>query len=229
METGPRIAHVASLVGDPTRASILTALLAGRALTASELAYTSGVTPQTASEHLAKLSDAGLLAQEKQGRHRYFRLASPLVGSMLEGLMVVAHDQTAHAPETWKGSEALRNARTCYDHIAGRLGVRICDRLIERSHVVLNEDGGVVTSSGRAFLREIGVELRNETKRRVLCRPCLDWSERRPHLAGSIGSALLTHAFSKDWIRRVRDGRALAVTALGRRSFADVLEIELEP
>jgi DNA-binding transcriptional ArsR family regulator len=142
MDTGPKIAQVAAVVGDPARANMLAALMDGRMLTASELAYVSGVAPQTASGHLAKLNDAGLLALEKQGRRRYFRLASPLVGRMLEGLMVVAQDGPARQRHLWRGGEKLRHARTCYDHMAGRIAVAIADRLMQRSLIVLDEDGG---------------------------------------------------------------------------------------
>jgi len=226
MDTGPKIAQVASLVGDPARANMLACLVDGRALTASELAFVAGVTPQTASGHLAKLRDAGLLSLERQGRHRYFRLASPLVGRMLEGLMVVAQDGPARHRNRWRGGEALRDARTCYDHMAGRVAVGIADRLIERSHVVLDEDGGQVMRAGRAFLEGIGVSLRSASGRRVFCRPCLDWSERRPHLAGVVGAALLDYALERDWLRRVPDGRALSVTPAGRQGFADTFGVE---
>ena len=154
MDTGPKIAQVAALVGDPARANMLSALMDGRTLTATELAYVSGVAPQTASGHLAKLSDAGLLALEKQGRRRYFRLASPLVARMLEGLMVVAQEGPARQRNLWRGGETLRHARTCYDHMAGRIAVAIADRLVQQSFIVLDEDGGQLTDAGRSFFDE---------------------------------------------------------------------------
>jgi DNA-binding transcriptional ArsR family regulator len=226
MDTGPKIAQVASLVGDPTRANMLAGLLDGRALTASELAYLSGVSPQTASGHLAKLKDAGLLALERQGRHRYFRLASPLVSRMLEGLMVVAEDGPARHRNHWRGGEALRHARSCYDHMAGRIAVGITDSLIERTYIALSEDGGQVTCMGRAFLDKIGVSLCSVPRRRVFCRPCLDWSERRPHLAGLVGAALLHFAFARGWVQRIPDSRALLVTPAGKQGFADRFGID---
>ena len=146
-----RIAATAALLGDPARANMLAALLDGRALTAKELAYAAHVTPQTASGHLAKLADGGLLAAEKQGRHRYYRLASPLVGQMLEGVMAVTGPEPARAT-TWRGGEALRTARTCYDHLAGRLGVALADALSAQGHVALGTDGGEVTEQGQRFL-----------------------------------------------------------------------------
>jgi DNA-binding transcriptional ArsR family regulator len=228
METGPPIAYVAALVGDPARANMLSALTDGRALTASELAYFAGVTPQTASSHLGKLTEAGLLAQQRQGRHRYYRLASPLVGRMLESLMVVA-DPARDRPR-WRGGEALRTARTCYDHLAGRLAVGIADALVERGHVVLAEDGGAITAAGLAHLAEFGLDLGATAKRRrPFCKPCLDWSERRPHLAGAVGAALAARAFELGWIERIKDSRAVAITAAGHRGFADAFGLRPPP
>jgi DNA-binding transcriptional ArsR family regulator len=220
-----RIAATAALLGDPARANILAALLDGRALTAKELAYAAHVTPQTASGHLLKLSEGGLLAAEKQGRHRYYRLASPLVGQMLEGVMAVAGPERSRA-STWRGGEALRTARTCYDHIAGCLGVALADALTERGHVALGPDGGEVTQAGQRFLADFGAS--PAPGRRVFCRPCLDWSERRPHLAGRLGAALASRCFELAWIAHQRDTRALAITAAGRVGFQHAFGIVLE-
>ncbi len=227
MHQGPRIAQVAALVGDPARANMLLALTDGRALTASELAYLSGVAPQTASGHLAKLTDAGLLALEKQGRRRYFRLASPLVGRMLEGLMVVAQDGPARQRPLWRGGEALRQARSCYDHMGGRLAVAMADRMVQRSLIVLDEDGGLLTDAGRSFFEGAGIDLRHGASRRPFCRPCLDWSERRPHLAGVVGAAILRHALAHGWVQRVRDSRALTISPAGAAALADLFAIEV--
>ncbi len=229
MDTGPKIAQVAALVGDPGRANMLSALMDGRTLTASELAYVSGVAPQTASGHLAKLSDAGLLAVEKRGRRRYFRLASAHVARMLEGLMVVAQDGPARQRHLWRGGETLRRARTCYDHMAGRIAVAITDRLVQRSCILLDEDGGQLTDAGRSFFDAVGVDLCRASRRRVFCRPCLDWSERRPHLAGAVGAALLRHALEHDWVRHIRDSRALAVTPVGVQALATTFGIDGAP
>ena len=219
MDTGPKIAQVAALIGDPARANMLSALMDGRTLTASELAYVSGVAPQTASGHLAKLSDAGLLALAKRGRRRYFRLASPHVARVLEGLMVVAQDGPARQRNLWRGGETLRHARTCYDHMAGRIAVAIADRLVQQSFILLDEDGGQLTDAGRSFFDELGVDLRLASKRRVFCRPCLDWSERRPHLGGTLGAALAGRCFDRNWIRRVEGSRAISVTRAGEQGF----------
>jgi len=217
------LAEVGALIGDPARANILAALMDGRALTAGELAYLAGVAPQTASGHLAKLAGANLLALAKQGRHRYYRLASPLVGQMLESILAVAAVQLPprrRLPS--RIEEQMRTARTCYDHIAGRLGVGIADALTEGGHVLLAEDGGEITPEGVAFLGEIGVELAvRKGSARAFCRACLDWSERRPHIAGAVGAALCRRFFDVGWIERGRDTRALTITAAGRRGFAE--------
>ena len=219
-----RMASVAALLGDPARAHILTALLDGRALTAKELAFAAHVSPQTTSGHLARLTEAGLLAGEKQGRHRYFRLASPLVGQMLESVMAVAGPEPVR-PSTWRGGEALRTARTCYDHLAGRLGVALADSLEASGHVMLASDGGEVTDSGHAFLREFGAE--PVPGKRVFCRPCLDWSERRPHIAGRLGAALAARCLDLGWIERQRDSRAVTITPAGESGFAERFGIRL--
>jgi DNA-binding transcriptional ArsR family regulator len=226
MSDSNRIAATAALLGDPARANMLAALLDGRALTAKELAYAAHVTPQTASGHLAKLTDGGLLAGERQGRHRYFRLASPLVGQMLEGVMAVTGPEPPRAT-AWRGGEALRMARTCYDHLAGRLGVALADALSEHGHVALGADGGEVTERGTRFLDGFGAS--PAAGRRVFCRPCLDWSERRPHLAGRVGAALACRCFELGWIARQRDTRAVAITAVGREGFRDTFGISLDP
>jgi DNA-binding transcriptional ArsR family regulator len=226
MTVGTHLAQVAAAVGDPARANILTALLDGRALTAKELAYAARVTPQTTSGHLARLTEAGLLERVRQGRHRYYRLASPLVGRMLESLMVVA---ASAAPRTAvRIDEGLRAARACYDHLAGRLGVGLADTLQERGHVVFAGEAGALTEAGVDFFAGFGVELKEAGRtRRALCRPCLDWSERRPHLAGALGAALASRCFDLGWLTRQRDGRALTITPQGRAGFAEVFGLKL--
>ena len=224
MGDSTRIATTAALLGDPARANILTALMDGRALTAKELAFAAHVSPQTTSGHLGKLTDAGLLTPQKQGRHRYYRLASPLVGQMLEAVMAVASPDISPRAN-WRGGEALRTARTCYDHLAGRLGVALADALAARGHVSLGTDGGEVTDSGHAFLHAFGAE--PATGRRVFCRPCLDWSERRPHIAGRLGAALADRCFTLGWLERQRDTRAVAITSAGRDGLVATFGIEL--
>jgi DNA-binding transcriptional ArsR family regulator len=226
-EIQPSLAEVAALVGNPARANMLTALLDGRALTASELAYAGGVAPQTASEHLAKLNEGRLLALAKQGRHSYYRLASPLVARMLEGIMAVAADGPARCQPRWRGGDALRNARTCYDHLAGRLGVVLADALVERDRVALSDDGGIVTPEGEEFFLGLGIDLGERGRsRRPFCRPCLDWSERRAHLAGTLGAALAARCFELGWVSRMRDTRAVLVTDAGKHAFSETFGIE---
>jgi DNA-binding transcriptional ArsR family regulator len=215
------IAEIGALVGDPARAGMLASLLDGRALTATELARAAGVAPQTASGHLARLAATGLLTVEKQGRHRYHRLASPAVAQMLEGIMQVA----ASAPRLERkpirvgpADKSLRAARTCYDHLAGRLGVAIADALIGAGHLEFAEDGGALTISGAAFLAKLGVDIPSpsgSTRARLFCRPCLDWSERRPHVAGLVGRAICRHCLDRGWVRRIPGTRALAITPKG--------------
>ncbi len=222
MSTAPQLAEVAALVGDPARANILCALLGGRALTATELAVAAGVSPQTTSGHLGKLFAARLITLMKQGRHRYYRLAGPHVGQMLEGIMNVALAGPPRFQPKSKLDDELRRARTCYDHIAGVLGVGLAERLTEREFVVLGDEAGEVTPSGAAFLAKLGIDLSAAgAKRRVFCRPCLDWTERRSHIGGAVGAALANRCFELKWIERVRDSRALTVTPVGRRGLME--------
>jgi DNA-binding transcriptional ArsR family regulator len=224
------MAIVGALIGDPARANILAALMDGRALTATELAYIAGVAPQTASGHLAKLTDANLIALTKQGRYRYYRLASALVGRMLEGIMAVAAVQAPPRRRTVSHvDEQMRNSRTCYDHITGRLGVALADALVERGHIVLAEDGGEITQRGADFLSSFGIELaRRKKSHRAFCRPCLDWSERRPHIAGIVGATLCRRCLELDWIERCQDTRALAITVTGLRGLSETFGIHLQ-
>lgn len=228
MTADVRIAEVAALIGDPARANILAALMGGQALTASELVYAAGVSPQTTSGHLAKLSEGRLIACVKQGRHRYYRIAAPRVAEMLESIMAVVADAPPRHRPTSKLDEAMRNARTCYDHFAGKLGVGVTDALCARGHLVLADEGGEITGSGAAFLQDFGVDLAAARgRRRIFCRACLDWTERRPHLGGSVGAALAQRCFDLGWLERMRDGRALKVTGNGRRGLSETFGLSL--
>lgn len=229
MSNNARFAEIAALAGDPGRASMLNGLMDGRALTATELARLAGVTAQTASSHLTKMTEAGLLLVERQGRHRYHRLASPAVAQMIESIMRIAAPETSvKTVRTGPRDAALRAGRTCYDHLAGHLGVSITDALIDAGHIDLGIDAGEVTDSGLALFDRAGVDLEAIAKRgRILCRPCLDWSERRPHLAGAIGAALCSHCFDNGWIRRIEGTRAVSVTPNGQRQLRETFGVRL--
>jgi len=204
---------------------MLHALMDGRALTATELAFAAGITPQTASGHLARLTEAQLLAVERQGRHRYHRIADRGVARMVESIMQVASTRrgTSRPVRTGPRDLALRTARTCYDHLAGGLGVALADALVEAGHAVIEPDAGLITACGQVFLSSLGIELPGYSKPngngRVLCRPCLDWSERRAHLGGSIGALLCSHCLEAGWVRRLEDTRAVAITPTGEVAF----------
>jgi DNA-binding transcriptional ArsR family regulator len=234
MTSNARFAEVAALAVDPARAGMLHALIDGRALTACELARAAGVTPQTTSGHLARLAAAGLLSVERQGRHRYHRLASPAVAQMIESIMQVASSTQPPRRTLVVGPRdaALRAGRTCYDHLAGRLGVALADALVEGGHLELAADAGLLTERGMVLLRGIGIDvdtlMADRGRRRILCRPCLDWSERRPHLAGAVGAALCAHGFAKDWIRRIDATRAVTLTPKGQRIFREQLGVRLD-
>ena len=214
------LSTVASLLGEPARTRILTALLSGRALTAKELAYFGGVTAATASSHLARLVAGELLVMEKQGRCHYYRLRSGDVARAIEGLMAVVPAPITGWPP-YRVDAALREARLCYDHLAGRLGVALCDMLLRRRFVVLADGGGEVTPPGERFLAELGVDLpRARGAKRQYCRACIDWTERRHHVSGAVGAALADTFFSQRWVTRLPDSRALHVTPEGRRKLS---------
>jgi DNA-binding transcriptional ArsR family regulator len=220
------LAAVAALVGDTARARMLDALSDGRALTAGELAYLAGITPPTASVHLARLVDGGLLTVLRQGRHRYYRLASARVGDMIEQIMLVAaiDGPPRHRPRTPRDDE-FAQARSCYSHLAGRLGVAIADAMVAGEYLVLDDDAGAVTSRGALFLTGFGIDPARPGQR-LFCRPCLDRTERRPHLAGLLGTKLAARCFELGWIERMRDSRSIRVTTTGRDGLRDTFGIE---
>jgi len=226
MIAGPLIAEIAALVGEPARATMLSALLDGRALTASELAYAARVTPQTASTHLAKLSEAGLLSPIRDGRHRYFRLASPKVVEMLDGIVAVALENRPRYRPLTRQARELSAARICYDHLAGRLSVDLTDFFTAHEYIVLGDEAAEITQEGTRFLTEFGIDLAALTStRRHLCRLCLDWTERRPHVAGMVGAALTTRYFDLGWTERMKHTRAVIVTEPGKRGFLETFVI----
>lgn len=220
MRDGPHIAGIASLIGEPARAEMLSALLADRALTATELATIAGVGKATASSHLAKLRAAGLLAVHDQGRHRYFRLADRDVAQLLESLMGVAFRTGAPRLKSSPREPALRRARVCYDHLAGELGVQAFEALLARGLFEVDATGLRITPAGLAWFAALGVDVAAvSAQRRMMCKACLDWSERRHHLAGAWGAALLQRLFALGWARRVAGTRVVQFTPQGERAF----------
>lgn len=219
-----RIAHVASLVGEPARTAMLMALMDGRALTARELANAARITPATASRHLGLLVEASLLSVAQQGRHRYHRLASPEVARVLEGLMQLS---TVAPLPAGPRNASLRTARTCYDHLAGRLGVAIAGHLLEAGAVVFDDEGATahitdgVPSALSGMGLDVSVAMAGGAGRRPTCRPCLDWSERRMHLAGRLGALICHHCLERGWLQRGQGTRALTITPPGALALRD--------
>lgn len=228
MKAGPNISTLAALVGDPARANMLTALMSGRALTASELATEAGVTPQTASTHLARLEAGGLVVALRQGRHRYFQLSGPDVASVLESLMGLAARTGHMRVRTGPKDPAMRRARVCYDHLAGDAGVDLLDRLASLGAISGLPDAPRLTASGRRLFADLGLDLATlEGQRRPLCRCCLDWSARRVHLGGALGAGLLQLFCERQWARRDAGSRTITFSPRGKRGLKDVLGIEV--
>ena len=226
MKEGPDISHIAALIGDPARANILTALMAGQALTATELALQAGVTPQTASSHLSKLQLGGLVLMRKQGRHRYFSLSGNDVGAVLENLMQFAASRGLTRVRTGPKDPALRAARVCYNHLAGDMGVTMFDSLATHKLIGVDDDAVRLTDKGRAFVSDFGIELTSLEKiKRPLCRSCLDWSVRRSHLAGTLGTALLEMFYANNWAKREQDSRVVTFSRNGLARFNNAFPI----
>lgn len=224
MKEGPDIARIASLVGDPARANMLTALMSGKALTATELAHEAGITQQTASSHLRKLELGRLVLVRQQGRNRYFALASTEVARSLEALMDLAESTGHLRTRTGPKDLALREARVCYNHLAGQMATRLFDSLVARDHVRLGMDGIDLTESGKAFVSTFGINLADLSRQGgPLCRECLDWSERRSHLAGKLGRAILAQIIAMGWASRAANSRAVLFLPDGRAAFERLL------
>ncbi|MBC7991752.1 MAG: winged helix-turn-helix transcriptional regulator [Rhizobacter sp.] len=212
------------MIGDPTRARMLAALMGGEFMAAGELAQAAGVTPQTASTHIAKLVDAEMVVTRSQGRHRYFRLADADIGHALEALSLVA-ERHVSADKWERGAyKPLKAARTCYGHLAGELGVQLFDGLLARGTLAPHEGHFVVTEAGVQQLQALGLEWPSTTTVRRVAYPCLDWSERRDHLAGSLAVAMLEQAVSNGWLLRTKGSRALTLTPSGRKAWAPWLD-----
>ena len=224
MKDGPNIARIASLLGDPARADVLTALMADRALTATELSAIAGVTKQTMSAHLSKLVDARLVAVDPLGRHRYFRLADADVAALLESLMGVAFRTGAVRLLASPREPALRKARVCYDHLAGELGVSAFESLLAVGVFARTADGVRLTETGVRWFADVGIDTPALAgRRRALCRPCMDWSERRQHLAGALGCALLSRVCELKWAKREKGSRVIRFTPRGQQSFLELV------
>lgn len=220
MKDGPHIARIAAVIGDRVRAEVLAALMADRALTATELANLTGVTKQTLSAHLAQLVEARLVSVERQGRHRYHRLADPDVAHLLETLMGVAFRSGAVRLVPGPRDADLRMARVCYDHLAGELAVCAYENAVANRFLRVSEGKICLTPPGQAWLTRLGIDTGGlAPSRRPLCRACLDWSERRHHLAGALGAVLLARLLALGWAHRAADSRAVIFTAVGQRNF----------
>lgn len=216
----PNIIEVASLIGDKSRATILYSLMDGRMIPASELAKMARISPQTASSHLGKLVEGGLLTIEAHGRHRYYKLASAEIASVLEGLAVIAPSMQVKSLRESDQSKQLHYARTCYDHLAGKAGVALAERLVAMN--VIEKESFRLTENGLHILQQFGVHLnRNAKSKRPLCRQCLDWSERRYHVAGIVGAAITTRLFELTWIKRIPSTRAVVITEAGKSGLTE--------
>lgn len=228
MKEGPDIARIAALIGDPARANMLVALMSGKALTATELAAEAGVTVQTASSHLARLHEGGLLRPRKQGRHKYFSLASAEVAGVLEALMGLAAGAGHLRSRTGPRDKPLRQARVCYNHLAGNMGVQMFDSLLAQGCLGFRADELRLTKIGRDFVAGCGIDIESLSgKRSALCRECLDWSERRSHLAGSLGRAFLARFVELGWARVDTSTRIVAFTPASLRKFRALFKLRL--
>ncbi|HVU34360.1 MAG TPA: helix-turn-helix domain-containing protein [Opitutaceae bacterium] len=229
MESKYVIAEAAALIGEPTRAAILLALMDGTSRPASELAWLAKCSAQAASLHLAKLAQGGLVVGAAQGRHRYYRLAGPDVSRVLETLGVLTGGVRASRIGRGPAASPLREARTCYDHLAGHIAVDICDALQTRKHLVLRDGTFALTTSGERWFESLGIEWADlQRQRRAFAKPCLDWTERRFHLAGALGEALLATLLQRNWIARSDEPRLITVTPAGRRGLRELLGIEVD-
>lgn len=226
MTANPDLAAVAALIADPSRAAMLSALLGGYCLPASELARHARISPQTASAHLARLVEGGLLSVRKSGRHRYYAISSKDVGRALEALALIAPAQRVRSLNQSLEAQALCRARTCYDHLAGSLGVRVTQALVDQRLIVLHDEIFEVTTTGLAWFDGLGIHCEQlQQKRRAFATLCIDWSERKPHLAGALGAALAARLLELKWIARMEKSRAVKVTDTGWRMLEQTLGI----
>jgi DNA-binding transcriptional ArsR family regulator len=222
MKEGPDIARIAALIGDPARANMLTALMSGKALTAAELAAEAGVTPQTASVHLGMMTEVFILQKRKQGRHRYYAIRDENVADVIAGLMGLAEKAGLTRTRTGPRDAALRTARSCYNHLAGDMGVRLFDALYERGYLSRSGEDLRLTDAGRDFFTDFGIDFSAlDQKTSPMCRECLDWSARRSHLSGNLGRAILDRLIELNWAARDTNSRAIIFTKRGKAAFID--------
>src|ERR1700758_1708818 len=227
MVAAANLGGVAALVGETGGGEETNGLMGGQSPAATELAYCANVSRSTASDHLSKLVAAHLLTVTRNRRFSYYRIASPLVANMLESIKVVAAIEVPPRRKPRSANEdALRFARSCYDHLAGRLGVAVTDALVAMGHIVLTDDGGEVTASGVRFLSAFGADL-TPRARRIFCQPCLDWSERRYHLKGLVGARILHRLLELGWLKCVSGSRALQLTSSGNAGLSEIFQIEI--
>lgn len=218
----PNISKIANLIGDPARASMLLALMGGKALTATELALEADITPQTASSHLGKLVGGNLLVVRKQGRHKYFQLRDYEIAQLLENLLTISIETNRSKVTTGPKNPALRTARVCYDHLAGSIGVALFNSLLKNGFITEDGEVTLLTESGRAYFEEIGVnfeEINRVKSKRPLCKSCLDWSERKSHLSGKLGKWIFDDILANDWANRESDSRVINFNDTGLMCF----------
>jgi len=224
MKEEPDIAKIAALIGDPARANMLSALMSGKALTATELATEANITPQTASSHLGKMGEYALLRCRKQGRHRYYALADEHVAEVISGLMGLADKAGLKRTRTGPRDTALRTARRCYNHLAGEMGVRLFEGLCAKGYLEQTGNGPVLSPAGSRFVANFGINIDAlEKKSSPLCRECLDWSARRSHLSGNLGRAFLARMEELGWARKDTESRAMLFSAEGEKAFYELL------
>jgi len=228
MNVYPNISYIAKLIAEPTRAIILDCLMNNQALPASELAYMAKVSHPTISSHLSKLVEGNLLVSEQHGRHRYYRLASTEVAEVLEKLGTIAPPAEVRSLRQSEQQKQVRHARTCYDHLAGVLGVKVTEALIHMEVIVLEDAEFIITEKGKKWFLEFGINIEEaKNKRRIFAKPCLDWSERRYHISGWLGSAIASHFFDQGWITKVKENRSVQLTQLGTKALKDQFYIEM--
>ncbi|WP_315822371.1 helix-turn-helix transcriptional regulator [Paraflavitalea speifideaquila] len=223
MEFDQQFAAMATLIGEPARATMLWSMLDGRAYTAGELALMAGISPQSASNHLTKLMEADLLKMEKQGKHRYYRFAKSEVATALEAIsQLIPGKEQVHPSKSFKNGD-IQYARTCYDHLAGKVAVNLTQGLVQQKIIHLREDEYEVTTKGTTWFEELGIDIADlKQQKRLFARPCLDWTERKHHLAGALGAALLDQMLALNWLRRKAHERTVILTAKGEKAVAQL-------